>query len=58
MLGSGAAGFQAGADGTLSVSTRFPLRAVVEVYGKPPHGNAVALNDAQRNDLLAYLLSL
>jgi hypothetical protein len=58
MLGSGAAGFEAGADGTLAVATRFPLRTVVEVYGRPPHGNAAALNDQQRDDLLAYLLSL
>jgi DNA-binding beta-propeller fold protein YncE len=58
MLTSGAAGFEVRGDGSVGVSTRFPLRAVVEMYGKPPHGNAAALTADERNDLLAYLLSL
>ena len=58
MLSSGAAGFDVRSDGSIGVTTRFPLRAVVELYGKPPHGNASALTADERNDLLAYLLSL
>ncbi len=58
MLTSGAAGFDVRPDGSVGVSTRFPLRAVVERYGEPPHGNAAVLTADERNDLLAYLLSL
>jgi sugar lactone lactonase YvrE len=58
MLSSGAAGFDVRPDGSVGVATRFPLRAVVELYGKPPHGNASALTADERNDLLAYLLTL
>jgi cytochrome c peroxidase len=58
MLTSGAAGLKVGSGGCLEVETRFPLRAVVDVYNKPPHGNAFTLTAEQRNDLLAYLLSL
>jgi DNA-binding beta-propeller fold protein YncE len=58
MFTSGAAGLEVRADGTVAMSTRFPLRAVIEMYGKPPHGNAAALTAEERNDLLAYLLSL
>lgn len=58
MLTSGAAGFDVRPDGSLGVSSRFPLRAVIEMYGKPPHGNAASLSLNERNDLLAYLLSL
>jgi hypothetical protein len=58
MLTSGAAGFSVRPDGSVGVATRFPLRAVLEMYGKPPHGNASALTADERNDLLAYLLSL
>lgn len=58
MLTSGAAGLDVRPDGSVGVTTRFPLRAVIEMYGKPPHGNAAALTPDERNDLLAYLLSL
>ncbi len=58
MLTSGAAGLDVRPDGSVGVTTRFPLRAVIEMYGKPPHGNAAALTSDERNDLLAYLLSL
>jgi len=58
MLTSGAAGLSVRPDGSVGVATRFPLRAVLEMYGKPPHGNASALTADERNDLLAYLLSL
>ncbi len=58
MFSSGAAGLHVGRDGSVGVATRFPLRAVIEMYGKPPHGNAAALTLDERDDLLAYLLSL
>lgn len=58
LLGTGAAGLKARSDETLAVTTRFPLRTVVEMFGKPPHGNSAALNQQERDDLLAYLLSL
>ncbi len=58
MLTSGAAGLDVRRDGSVGVATRFPLRAVIEMYGKPPHGNAAALTLDERNHLLAYLLSL
>lgn len=58
MLTSGAAGLEAQPDARLTVSTRFPLRAVVEMYGKSPHGNTSAMTAEERNDLIAYLLSL
>ena len=58
MLTSGAAGLHVRGDGSVGVATRFPLRAVIEMYGKPPHGNAAALTLDERDDLLAYLLSL
>lgn len=58
MLGTGSAGFAVREDGTLEVNTRFPLREVVEKYSGPKHGNAAALTPEERNDLIAYLLSL
>ena len=58
MLTSGAAGLHVRGDGSIGVATRFPLRAVIEMYGKPPHGNAAALTLDERDDLLAYLMSL
>lgn len=58
MLGTGSAGFEVSADGTLVVSTRFVLREVLERHGGPAHGNSAALSAEQRNDLLAWLLSL
>jgi DNA-binding beta-propeller fold protein YncE len=56
MLTSAAAGYEVkGAQ--LVVGTRFPLRTVVETAG-PAHGNAQALTPQERDDLLAFLLTL
>jgi len=57
MLTTGLAGFRE-EGGRAVVSDRVPLRAVVERYSAPPHGNAAALDAQQRADLLAYLLTL
>ncbi len=56
MLTSAAAGYEVKGD-RLVVGTRFPLRAVVETAG-PEHGNAQALTPQERDDLLAFLLTL
>ncbi|HZH04878.1 MAG TPA: MtsA protein, partial [Myxococcaceae bacterium] len=58
MLTSGAAGFGVEGNARLKVSSRFPLREVLERYSGPAHGNAQALSPDQRNDLLAYVMSL
>ena len=44
-------------DGRLVVDTRFALRAVLEASG-PQHGNARALAPEERDDLLAFLMTL
>jgi hypothetical protein len=56
MLTSGAAGYEVKGD-RLVVGTRFALRAVLETAG-PEHGNAQALTPQERDDLLAFLLTL
>lgn len=56
LLTSATAGY-AVRDGRLVVDTRFPLRAVLETSG-PQHGNAQALTPEERDDLLAFLLTL
>ncbi|HUM12303.1 MAG TPA: MtsA protein [Myxococcaceae bacterium] len=57
MLSTGLAGF--GEDGGRAVvSDRVPLRAMIERYCAPPHGNAAALGAQEKADLLAYLLTL
>ncbi|HEX8698465.1 MAG TPA: MtsA protein, partial [Myxococcaceae bacterium] len=56
MLTSAAAGYEVKGD-RLVVGTRFPLRTVVETAG-PAHGNAQALTPQERDDLLAFLLTL
>ncbi|WP_426749318.1 MtsA protein [Myxococcus sp. Y35] len=56
LLTSATAGY-AVEDDRLVVATRFPLRAVLESSG-PKHGNASALTPEERNDLLAFLLTL
>jgi len=63
MLTSGTAGFSASSHGTISVATRFPVRAVLEMArespaDRPGHGNVQALTTDEINDLLAYVLSL
>ncbi len=59
MLNTGLGGFDVVAErGVLEVHDRFALRAVVERYASPPHGNAKSLTPGEVNDLLAYLLTL
>ena len=57
MLTTGLAGFRA-EDGRAVVSDRVPLRAMIDRYAAPPHGNAAALDAQEKADLLAYLLTL
>lgn len=57
MLGTGAAGFAVSADDQLVVETRVPARLAIERYGAK-HGNAAQLTPEERDDLLAYVLSL
>jgi hypothetical protein len=56
MLTSAAAGYEVKGE-RLGVGTRFALRTVVETAG-PAHGNAQALTPQEREDLLAFLLTL
>lgn len=56
MLTSAAAGYEVTGD-RLVVGTRFPLRTVIESAG-PQHGNARELTPQERDDLLAYLMTL
>lgn len=56
MLTSATAGYEVKGE-RLVVGTRFPLRAVIESAG-PAHGNAQALTPRERDDLLAFLLTL
>lgn len=56
LLTSASAGYEVKGD-RLVVGTRFPLRAVLENSG-PQHGNAQALTPQERDDLLAFLLTL
>jgi hypothetical protein len=56
MLTSATAGYEVKGD-RLTVGTRFPLRAVIESSG-PKHGNAQTLTAQEKDDLLAFLLTL
>ena len=57
MLTTGLAGLSVRADGAVRVETRFPLRVAIEQWA-PRHGRADLLSEAQRDDLLAYVMSL
>jgi DNA-binding beta-propeller fold protein YncE len=57
MLTTGLAGLGVRPDGAVRVETTFPLRAAVEQWA-PRHGRADLLSEAERDDLLAYVLSL
>ncbi|HMK74439.1 MAG TPA: hypothetical protein VK454_13920, partial [Myxococcaceae bacterium] len=57
MLSTGSAGLGVGADGKLHVRDSFVLRDVVENYKHAP-APRVELTAAERNDLLAYLMTL
>lgn len=54
---TGLAGLAAAPDGSLVVDDRFPLRKAATAFA-PKHGRADMLNEQERNDLLAYVLSL
>ena len=57
MLTTGLAGFRE-ESGRAVPSDRVPLRAMIDRYCAPPHGNAAALDAREKDDLLAYLLTL
>jgi hypothetical protein len=57
MLTTGLAGFRE-ENGRAVPSDRVPLRAMIDRYSAPPHGNAAALDAQEKADLLAYLLTL
>jgi DNA-binding beta-propeller fold protein YncE len=57
LLGSGTGGLGVQGDQVV-VATRFPLRWVIEHRGDAPHGAAAELSADEKNDLLAYLMSL
>jgi hypothetical protein len=57
LLTSGTAGFGV-KDDKLFVETRFPLRAVLDHRGPIPHGLMGELSDVEKNDLLAFLMTL
>lgn len=57
MLTTGLAGLAVKEDGAVRVETRFPLRTAIETWA-PKHGRADLLTDAERDDLVAYVMSL
>ena len=57
MLTTGLAGLEVRADGSVGVATRFPLRVAVERWA-PTHGRADLLTPQERDDLLAFIVSL
>lgn len=57
MLTTGLAGLGVKSDGSVRVETRFPLRVAVEQWA-PKHGRADLLSEAERDDLLSYVMSL
>ena len=59
MLVAGSAGFSVSSEGPfLEATDHSALRAVLERYSPPSHGDAMALSPEQRADLEAYLMSL
>lgn len=57
MLTTGLAGLWVRDDGSVRVDTQFPLKVAVEKWA-PRHGRADLLTDPERDDLLAYVMSL
>ncbi|MGV3619598.1 MAG: PQQ-binding-like beta-propeller repeat protein [Archangium sp.] len=57
MLTTGLAGLTVKADGSVRVDERFALRVAIEKWA-PAHGRADLLTPQERDDLLAYVLSL
>lgn len=60
LLYSGAAGYSVQSDETVAVTEndRFALRKVLDFPNNSKHGAMAQLNSAEKNDLLAYLLTL
>ncbi len=57
MLTTGLAGLTVRPDGAVRVDERFALRVAVERWA-PTHGRADLLSESERDDLLAFVLSL
>jgi hypothetical protein len=57
MLTTGLAGLEVRPDGAVRVNSRFPLRVAVERWA-PKHGRADLLSETERDDLLAFVMSL
>ncbi len=57
MLTTGLGGLEVCGDGSVGVASRFPLRVAVERWA-PTHGRADLLSPQERDDLLAWVLSL
>ncbi len=58
LLQSGAGGLDVDPDGTVVPRYPFALRRVLEMPGSEQHGGANRLSAAERDDLLAYLMTL
>lgn len=54
---TGLAGLEVRPDGAVRVKTRFPLRPAIEDFA-PKHGRADLLTAEEKDDLIAYVLSL
>ncbi len=57
MLTTGLAGLTVTPDERVVVDSRFPMRVAIEKWA-PKHGRADLLTEQERNDLLAYVMSL
>jgi DNA-binding beta-propeller fold protein YncE len=57
MLTTGLAGLAVAPNGEVVVESRFPLRVAVERWA-PTHGRADVLSAQEKNDVLAYVMSL
>jgi hypothetical protein len=57
MLTTGLAGLAVAPNGEVVVESRFPLRVAVERWA-PTHGRAEVLSAQEKNDVLAYVMSL
>jgi cytochrome c peroxidase len=58
LLHSGAGGLEVMPSGAIEARHAFALRHVLDLRGSRPHGNVAGLTALEKNDLLAYLLTL
>jgi hypothetical protein len=58
LLHSGAGGLEVSGSGAIEARHRFALRHVLDRRGPRPHGDVANLTPLEKNDLLAYLLTL